>query len=165
MRRSVVSWPSLRWRCSSSMMIRRWCSCEGKTIHIAAVSDMTTYLCAGFRSLASLVLCFSPPEAKVRLEVDETRGVRRLPRRLDWEIEGVVRDVEWWLVTMMSGWWEWDCRLGLEKIFYTLLLMLHLYALRMQITAKLLGLPDPFIFYFPLKLIGDDHGPHTSGGV
>jgi len=35
----------------------------------------------------------------------------------------------------------------------------------MQTTAKLLGSPDPFIFYFPLKLIGGDHGLHTSGGV
>ena len=40
-----------------------------------------------------------------------------------------------------------------------------LHALRMQTTAKLLGSPDPFIFYFPLKLIGGDHGLHTSGGV
>ena len=40
-----------------------------------------------------------------------------------------------------------------------------LHALRMIITAKLLGSPDPFIFYFPLKLIGADHGLHTSGGV
>jgi hypothetical protein len=35
----------------------------------------------------------------------------------------------------------------------------------MQTTAKLLGSPDPFIFYFSLKLIGADHGLHTSGGV
>jgi hypothetical protein len=35
----------------------------------------------------------------------------------------------------------------------------------MQTTAKLLGSPDPIIFYFPLKLIDADHGLHTSGGV
>jgi hypothetical protein len=35
----------------------------------------------------------------------------------------------------------------------------------MQTTTKLLGSPDLFIFYFPLKLIGADHGLHTSGGV
>ena len=35
----------------------------------------------------------------------------------------------------------------------------------MQTTTKLLGSLDPFIFYFPLKLIGADHGLHTSGGV
>jgi hypothetical protein len=35
----------------------------------------------------------------------------------------------------------------------------------MQTLAKLLGSPNPFIFYFPLKLIGADHGLHTSGGV
>ena len=46
---------------------------------------------------------------------------------------------------------------------YIFLTLLH--ALRMQTTAKLLGSPDPFIFYFPLKLIGGDHGLHTSGGV
>ena len=51
-------------------VIRRRCSCGGKSIRIAAASDMITYLCAGFSSLASLVLCFSPPEAKVRLEAD-----------------------------------------------------------------------------------------------
>jgi len=48
------------------LMVFMW----GNSIHIATVSDMTTYLCAGFSSLASLVLCFSPPEAKVRLEAD-----------------------------------------------------------------------------------------------
>ena len=35
----------------------------------------------------------------------------------------------------------------------------------MQTTAKLLGSLDPFILYFPLKVIGADHGLHTSGGV
>jgi hypothetical protein len=35
----------------------------------------------------------------------------------------------------------------------------------MQTLAKQLGSPNPFIFYFPLKLIGADHGLHTSGGV
>ena len=35
----------------------------------------------------------------------------------------------------------------------------------MQTTTKLLGSLDPFIFYFLLKLIGADHGLHTSGGV
>ena len=35
----------------------------------------------------------------------------------------------------------------------------------MQTIAKLLGSPDSFILYFPLKLIGADHGLHTSGGV
>ena len=48
-------------------------------------------------------------------------------------------------------------------IIYTLLLMPLL--LRMQTTAKLLGSLDPFIFNFPLKLIGVDHGLHISGGV
>ena len=124
---------------------------------------MITYLCAGFSSLASLVHCFSPPKVKVRLEAVRTRGVRRPPHRLDWETEGVVRDDEWWLVMMMSGWWEWDCGLGLEKIYYYFRCFLH--ALRMQTIAKLLGSPNPFIFYFPLKLIGADHGLHTSGGV
>ena len=35
----------------------------------------------------------------------------------------------------------------------------------MQTTAKPLGSPDPFIFYFPPKLIDADHGLHISGGV
>ena len=42
----------------------------GNSIHIAMVLDMTTYLCVGFSSLASLMLCFSPAEAKVRLVAD-----------------------------------------------------------------------------------------------
>ena len=29
----------------------------------------------------------------------------------------------------------------------------------------MLGSPDPLILSFPLKLIGADHGLHTSGGV
>jgi len=51
-------------------------------------------------------------------------------------------------------------------MIYTLLIIdAFLHALMMQTTAKLLGSPDPFIFYFPLKLIGVDHGLHTSDGV
>ena len=63
---------------------------------------------------------------------------------------------------------EWMVRMRLwfgfrEYLYTTFDVILH--ALRMQTIAKLLGSPDPFIFYFLLKLIGDDHGPHTSGGV
>ena len=51
-------------------------------------------------------------------------------------------------------------------MIYTLLIIdAFLHALRMHTTAKLLGSLDPFIFYFPLKLIGADHGLHTSGDV
>ena len=51
-------------------------------------------------------------------------------------------------------------------MIYTLLIIdAFLHALMMQTTAKLLGSPDPFIFYFPLKLIGADHGLHTCGDV
>jgi hypothetical protein len=35
----------------------------------------------------------------------------------------------------------------------------------MQTTAKLLGSPDPLFSIFPLKLIGANHGLHTSSGV
>jgi hypothetical protein len=64
---------------------------------------------------------------------------------------------------------EWMVRMRLwigfrEDYYYTLLLTL-LHALRMQTTAKLSGSPDPFIFYFPLKLVGADHGLHTSSDV
>ena len=52
---------------------------------------------------------------------------------------------------------------GWVEIF--IILVATLDALRMQITTKLLGSPYPFIFYFPLKLIGANHGLHTSGGV
>ena len=52
---------------------------------------------------------------------------------------------------------------GWVEIFIILVATLH--ALRMKIIAKLLGSPDPFIFYFPLKLIGANHGLHTFGGV
>ena len=51
-------------------------------------------------------------------------------------------------------------------MIYTLLIIdAFLHALRMHTTAKLLGSLDPFIFYFPLKLIGVDHGLHISGSV
>ena len=50
-----------------------------------------------------------------------------------------------------------------EDLYTTFDAFLH--ALRMQTIAKLLGSLDPFIFYFSLKLIGADHGLHTSGGV
>ena len=50
-----------------------------------------------------------------------------------------------------------------EKIYTIYLMLLH--ALRMQTIAKLLGSPDPFIFYFPLKLIGANHCLHTSDDV
>jgi hypothetical protein len=56
----------------------------------------------------------------------------------------------------MDGWDE-------IPVLYIFIATLH--ALRMQTTSKLLGSPDPFISYFPLKLIGADHGLHTSGSV
>jgi hypothetical protein len=64
---------------------------------------------------------------------------------------------------------EWMVRMRLwigfrEDYLYTIF-DATLHALRMQTIAKLLGLPDPFILYFPLKFIGADHGLHTSGGV
>ena len=31
--------------------------------------------------------------------------------------------------------------------------------------SQMLGSPDPLVLSFPLKLIGADHGLHTSGGV
>ena len=31
--------------------------------------------------------------------------------------------------------------------------------------SQMLGSPNPFVLSFPLKLIGADHGLHTSGGV
>ena len=63
---------------------------------------------------------------------------------------------------------EWLVRMRLwigfrEDLYTTFDATSHV--LRMQTTAKPLGSPDPFIFYFPLKLIGADHGLHTSGGV
>ena len=63
---------------------------------------------------------------------------------------------------------EWLVRMRLwigfrEDYLYTIFYATS-QALRMQTTAKLLRSPDPF-FYFPLKLIGADHGLHTSGAV
>jgi len=52
---------------------------------------------------------------------------------------------------------------GFQKIYYILVAFPHV--LSMQTTTKLVGSPDPFIFYFPIKLIVADHGLHTSGGV
>ena len=64
---------------------------------------------------------------------------------------------------------EWMVRIRLwfgirEDIHFTFV-DTFLHALRMQTTAKLLGSLDPFILYFLLKLIGVDHGLHTSSGV
>ena len=63
---------------------------------------------------------------------------------------------------------EWLVKMRLwigfrEDLYTTFDAFLH--ALRMQMTTKLLGSPDPFIFYFLLKLIGANHGLYTSGGV
>ena len=69
----------------------------------------------------------------------------------------MVRCDDEWMVRMRV--WIWDLR----RYYYILVAILH--ALRMQTTTKLLGSPDFFIFYFSLKLIGADHGLHTSGGV
>jgi hypothetical protein len=63
-----------------------------------------------------------------------------------------------WLVSMRL--WIGFREDYLYTIFYA-----TSHALRMQTTAKLLGSPDPIIFYFPLKLIGADHGLYTSGDV
>ena len=66
-------------------------------------------------------------------------------------------DDDEWMVRMRL-WFEFR-----QDLYTTFDAILH--ALRMQTTTKLLGLPDPFIFYFPLKLIGADHGLHTCGDV
>ena len=65
-------------------------------------------------------------------------------------------DDDEWLVRMRL-------RIGFREDLYTTF-DAFLHALRMQTTAKLVGSLDPF-FYFPLKLIGANHGVHTSGGV
>ena len=46
---------------------------------------------------------------------------------------------------------------GFRKDLYTTFYAI-LHVLRMQTTAKLVGSLDPFIFYFPLNLIGANHG-------
>jgi hypothetical protein len=72
--------------------------CRVKTICIAAIlwsGSIVPVSCFG--PLASLVLCFSSPIAKVRLEAIEMRGMWRLPHHLDRD-EGDVRDD-----VMMSG--------------------------------------------------------------
>ena len=55
--------------------------------------------------------------------------------------------------------------LKLDELFTITTTFVALLALRMQPIARLLGSPVPFIFYFPLKLIGADHGLHIFGGV
>jgi hypothetical protein len=54
--------------------------------------------------------------------------------------------------------------IGFREDYYTLLVSL-LHALRMQTSTKLLGSPNPFIFYFLIKLIGADHGLRTFGSL
>jgi hypothetical protein len=93
------------------------------------------------------VLCFFSPEAKVRLEAIEMRGVRRPPHRLDWEYEDVVREDESWdgryvvelRVVELSLW------VGFWEVYLILLLLFLLQALRMQTSAKLIGPRDPLI--------------------
>ena len=50
------------------------------------------------------------------------------------------------------------------------ILLLHYYCTYFSCAKdanhnQMLGLPDPLVLSFPLKLTGADHGLHTSGGV
>jgi hypothetical protein len=146
--RTGVSRPSLRWRCSSLMVIHRWCSC-GVTVY--SLQRLTIYTYSRGLGYDHLPVC------KVQLtsfscawgrwdegcaEAASSTGLR------DWACcEG------WWVVTCdddesmvrMSVWFRtWE---------YIITFDAFLRALRMQTIAKLLGLSDFFIFYFPPKLI------------
>ena len=68
----------------------------------------------------------------------------------------------------MDGWWMDMDGVGVNvlklDIIIILLLLSTSHALRMQTTAKYQDRQIPCLS-FPLKLIGADHGLHTSGGV
>jgi hypothetical protein len=69
---------------------------------------------------------------------------------------------------MMDGWMDVCGNGNVLNLTILLLLLLLFTAISHALGCKPqpnIGSPDPFIFSFPLKLIGADHGLHTSGGV
>ena len=68
----------------------------------------------------------------------------------------------------MDGWWmDMDgVVVNVLKIgyYYYNTIVIYFSCAKNANHSQILGSPDP-LFIFPLKLIGADHGLHTSGGV
>ena len=71
-----------------------------------------------------------------------------------------------WLVDGYG--WMWMCVAG--KVlktghYYYITTVAYFSCAKDANHSQMLGSPDPLVLCFPLKLIGADHGLHTSGGV
>ena len=79
----------------------------------------------------------------------------------------------WWcgdgLGWMVGGWIWMDVDVCGWECVKNWTLLLHYYCnfscAKDANHSQMLGSPDPLVLSFPLKLIGADHGLHTSGGV
>ena len=64
--------------------------------------------------------------------------------------------------------WMWMCVAGnvLKTGYYYYITTVTCFSCAKDANhSQMLGSPDPLVYSFPLKLIGADHGLHTSGGV
>ena len=69
----------------------------------------------------------------------------------------------------MDGYgWMWLCVAGnvlKTRHYYYITTVTYFSYTKDANHSQMLGSPDPLVLSFPLKLIGADHGLHTSGGV
>ena len=69
----------------------------------------------------------------------------------------------------MDGYgWMWMCVAGnvLKTRYYYYVTTVTCFSCAKDANhSQMLGSPDPLVLSFPLKLIGADHGLHTSSGV
>ena len=64
--------------------------------------------------------------------------------------------------------WMWMCVAGnvlKTGHYYYITTVTYFSCAKDANHSQMLGSPDPLVLSFPLKLIGADHGLHTSGGV
>ena len=72
----------------------------------------------------------------------------------------------------MDGWWMdmagcgcVDANVLKTGYYYYITTVTYFSCAKDANHSQMLGSPNPFVLSFPLKLIGADHGLHTSGGV
>ena len=68
-----------------------------------------------------------------------------------------------WLVDGY-GWCGGEC-VKIGYYYYYITNVIYFSCAKDANHIQILGSPDPLVLSFPLKLIGADHGLHTSGGV